>query len=92
MPKCDKCHHNHKGCTIGQLQSKGKGKGKAKAKVIEELQSLLEEVEENKSGKLHIPYLSLCMLTTLLCRFSRVDTISAGCHQVWQACTLPGKC
>ena len=34
LPKCDKCHHDRKGCTIGPSQ--GKVKGKTKAKVIEE--------------------------------------------------------
>ena len=66
VTKCDKCHHDWKGCTVGQSQgqsevkAKGKGKGKAKAKVIEESsedEDTDEEEDENKPGKSHIPYL-----------------------------------
>ena len=93
LPKCDKCHHDRKGCTIGPSQ--GKGKGKAKAKVIEESspeEDEDEEMGENKPGKSHIPYLSSRMLTTLLCSFFPIVAVCDGRRQVRRAQTLPAKC
>ena len=93
LPKCDKCHHDRKGCTIGPSQ--GKGKGKARAKVIEESspgEDEDEEMGENKPGKSHIPYLSSRTLTTVPCRLSCVAVGCDGCRQVRQALALPREC